>query len=181
MLTDFARDHAFTIAWFGVMAFVWFGWGQEDPPPRWRWRLGAGSAVGVVLAGVFGYALALRWDDPTALEGRYAWFGGLVLAEVLLAGIGCLVLARRRRSRWMSWWVAVVVASHFVPLALLLDDWSLIGLGAGQVVLLLALLPRLRRDSAPTSRLAGPVMGGSLLVFALVSVVVFLDRTGLPW
>ncbi|ROZ63588.1 hypothetical protein EDL96_06615 [Kocuria soli] len=25
MLTEFARDHAFTIAWFGLMSFVWFG------------------------------------------------------------------------------------------------------------------------------------------------------------
>ena len=33
VLTDFARDHAFTIAWFGLMTFVWFDWGQEAHRP----------------------------------------------------------------------------------------------------------------------------------------------------
>src|SRR5690625_6334634 len=79
MLTEFARDHAFTIAWFGLMTMVWFGWGQEDPPQRWRWRLGAGSVLGLSLLGVFGYGVVLRWGDGTALEGRYSWFGVLTL------------------------------------------------------------------------------------------------------
>ncbi|KAB1654080.1 hypothetical protein F8O01_14295 [Pseudoclavibacter chungangensis] len=181
MLTDFARDHAFTIAWFGLMALVWFGWGQEDPPTRWRWRLGVGSALGLVLLGVFGAAVGLRWSEGSALEGRYHWFGLLVLVELLAAGIGCAVLWRRERRRWTAWWVALVVALHFVPLAFLLDDWSLVVLGLVQFGTLLALLPRLRRDDATTSRLVGPVMGVTLLGFALVSVVVFLAKTGAPW
>lgn len=43
MLTDFVRDHAFTIAWFGLMTMVWLGWAQEDPPERLRLPLGVGS------------------------------------------------------------------------------------------------------------------------------------------
>lgn len=39
VLTDFARDHAFTIVWFGLMTFVWCGWGQGDPL-----RLGGGGS-----------------------------------------------------------------------------------------------------------------------------------------
>jgi len=44
-----------------------------------------------------------------------------------------------------------------------------------QVVALLALLPRLRREDTPTSATVGPVMGCSLLAYALVTagVVVF--------
>ncbi|WP_327152121.1 hypothetical protein [Nocardia sp. NBC_01329] len=181
MLTEFARDHAFTIAWFGLMTMAWLGWGQEDPPRDWRWRLGVGSVLGIALAGLFGYGVVRRWGDATALEGRYAWFGLLVLAEILIAGVGCLFLWRMRRNRWVSWWVAVVVALHFIPLAFLLDDWSLIALGLVQVICLAALVPKLTADDAPTSRLVGPVMGTSLSVFALVSVVVFLMRTGAPW
>jgi hypothetical protein len=176
MLTEFARDHAFTIGWFGLMAFVWFGWAQEDPPIRWRWWLGLGSGAGAVLAGIFGYAVAARWGEVSALEGRYGWFGALVLAEVLLAVLGCLVLRRRGVGRWAAWWVALVVGLHFLPLAVLLGDGSLALLGASQGVGLLLLMPRLRGTSSPTSRLAGPFMGITLLLFAAASLVVYLVR-----
>ena len=176
MLTEFARDHAFTIAWFGLMAFVWFGWSQEDPPARWRWRLGAGSALGAVLAGIFGYAVATRWGEDSALEDRYGWFGVAVLAEVLLAGIGCLLPWRRGKGRWAAWWVALVVALHFVPLAGFLEDWSLAVLGAVQALCLIALLPRLRASDAASSRLVGPLMGASFLLFALASALLYLLR-----
>ncbi|MDN5726177.1 MAG: hypothetical protein L0G99_09645 [Propionibacteriales bacterium] len=177
MLTEFVRDHAFTIAWFGLMAFVWFGWGQEDAPRSWRWRLGVGSVLGVILAGIFGYLVARHWADGSAMVGREALFGWLVGAELLLAGVGCFVLWRRRLNRWMAWWVGLVVAFHFIPLAFILDDLSLIGLGVLQAVGLVMLLPRLRNGDGPTSRLVGPVMGGTLLIFALVSVATFLIKT----
>lgn len=181
MLTEFVRDHAFTIAWFGLMAVVWFGWGQEDPPDSWRWKLGVGSGLGVVLAGLFGYGMVIRWNEGGALDGQEAVFGQLVGAEVLLAGLGCLWLWRSRRTRWSAWWVALVVALHFVPLAFILRDWSLVGLGLLQAIGLAALMPRLRRADGPTSRLVGPLMGVSLLGFGLLSSVVFLVRSGTPW
>lgn len=181
MLTDFARDHAFTIAWFGLMTMVWMGWGQEDPPRRWRWWLGGGSVLGVVLLGLFGYGVVLRWGDGTALDGRYPWFGVLVVLQVLVAGIGCLLLWRKRQSRWMAWWVALIVALHFIPLACLLDDWSLTALGLVQVGCLIVLVRRLKAIGGPTSRLVGPVMGVTLLVFAMVSIVVFTVTVGTPW
>lgn len=181
MLTDFARDHAFTIAWFGLMTMVWFGWGQEDPPRAWRWRLGVGSMAGVVLAAVFGAGVAVRWGDGGALDGRYHWFGLLVALEVIAAAIGCVLLARSGRTRWMAWWVAVVVAAHFAPLAFLLEDWSLAVFAVVQLIALAALLPRLRASPMPTSRLVGPVMGATLLAFAVISAVLFLVTEGTPW
>ncbi|MDO5500878.1 MAG: hypothetical protein Q4F67_14480, partial [Propionibacteriaceae bacterium] len=125
MLTEFARDHVFTIAWFGLMALVWFGWGQEDPPGKWRGWLGAGSVIGLAFAGLFGYGVFARWETGTAMEGKYSWFGVLVGAELILAAMGCLILARTGRGRWMAWWVALVVALHFLPLVFILDDPSL--------------------------------------------------------
>ncbi|MDO5682750.1 MAG: hypothetical protein Q4G46_07980 [Propionibacteriaceae bacterium] len=163
------------------MAMVWFGWGHEAPPQQWRWRLGVGSVLGVILFGLFGYGVVTRWGDGTSLEGRYPWFGVLVGLELLAAAIGCLVLWRRKQTRWMAWWVALVVALHFVPLAFLLNDWSLIVLGLLQTVLLVLLVPRLKSGDFPTSRLVGPVMGVTLLAFALVSVAIFAARVGLPW
>jgi hypothetical protein len=169
MFSDFLRDEYFTTAWFGVMAFVWFGWSQEDPPARWRLWLGIGSGIGLVVAVPFGILTATNWSSPTALDGSYQWFGVLVGAEVLLAGAGCLVLARRGAGRWMAWWVAAVVAIHFLPLALLLSAPGVAIVGVVQLVALVALLPRLRDAEFPSSRLAGPTMGVSLLLSAATS------------
>jgi hypothetical protein len=171
MLTEFLRDQFFTTAWFGLMSFVWFGWAQEDPPRRWRVWLGAGSALGIGLAVAFGVLTSMNWDQPTALEGKYVWFGVLVAAEVVAAGVGCLVLARRRASRWMAWWVAIVVAAHFLPLALLLSDFGVAVVGVVQLVALGAVVPRLRVATTPSSRLAAPIMGASLLVSAVIAAM----------
>lgn len=181
VLTDFARDHAFTITWFGLMAFVWFGWGQEDPPARWRGWLGAGSLLGLVFAGSFGVSVARLWKDGTALDGAYWSFGVVVLLEVLAAGVGCLLLWKRRQARWMAWWVALIVALHLIPLAFYFDDWAHAVLGVIQAAGLLLLVPRFRRNSKPTSRLVGPLMGTSFLVFSAVSASLFVVQRGLPW
>ncbi|HLR97370.1 MAG TPA: hypothetical protein VK053_22805 [Jiangellaceae bacterium] len=81
----------------------------------------------------------------------------------------------------MAWWVALIVALHFIPLALLLNDWSLTVLGLIQLVSLFVLVPRLKEADGPTSRLVGPVMGLTLLVFAIVSALVFTATVGTPW
>lgn len=181
MLTDFARDHAFTIAWFGLMAFVWFGWGQENPPARWRVWLGAGSAMGLVFAGGFGLSVARLWNEGTALDGAYWSFGVVVLLEVIAAGLGCLILGMKQQGRWMAWWVALIVALHLIPLAIFFGDWSLAVLGVVQSAGLIFLMPRFRADTEVTSRLVGPLMGTSFLVFSALSAVVFLADKGSPW
>lgn len=186
MLTEFTLDHVFNIAFFGLMSVVWFGWGQEDPPRRWRWRLGIGSVLGFVFTAVFGYAYALRMDGPSALEGRYEWFGGLFAVEIVVATIGVVYLWRSGRARWMAWWVALVVAAHFLPLAFVLGDASLFVLGLIQIAALGATFRSLRSgpaDSAdaPTSRIVGPVMGGTFLAFAAVSALTFVVTHGSPW
>lgn len=180
MWTDYLRDALFTTAWFGLMTGVWLGWAQEAPPRRSRPWLVVGSVVGLALAVGFGIAVAVNWAAPSALEGKYQWFGVLVGVEGLAAGVGCGLLARRGRDRWMAWWVGLVVAAHFVPLAFLLSDLSIGVVGLLQVVALLALLPRLRRAHTPTSSTVGPVMGYSLLGYAVVTagMVVFSPIVG---
>lgn len=172
MLTDFTRDAMFATAWFGLMTLVWLGWSQEDSPRRGRIWLGAGSALGVLLVAGFGVATVVNWHSPTALDGRYGWFGILVGVELLLAGAGCGLLAARGQQRWMAWWVVVIVAAHFLPLAWLLSDPTIAALGACQLVALAVLVPRLRHSKRATSRTVGPVMGGSLLSYALSAAAV---------
>lgn len=178
MLTDALRDHSFTIAWFGLMTFVWLGWSQEDPKPWMRPVLGIGSALGLALSIGFGIVTQRNWAAATALEGRYHLLGILVLVEVVAALVGVLVLARRKQGRWMAWWVALVVAVHFIPLGLLLADGTVIVLGALQTIALLAVIPLLRRAEHRTSRVVGPLMGFSLLAYAVVSAIVFLVTRG---
>ncbi|GAA1149388.1 hypothetical protein GCM10009672_22060 [Nesterenkonia lutea] len=163
------------------MAMAWFGWAQEDPPRHWQVRLGIGSALGLLLAGVFGYSVFMHWDQNSVLEGHYEWFGLLVGFEVLLAGAGCFYLWRKDRRRWMAWWVALVVALHFFPLALLLQDISIALLGLLQAGLLVPLTRRLGGHDWTTSRIVGPLMGVSFLAFAGASTGFYLLRTGLPW
>lgn len=173
MLTEFARDQAFTIAWLGLMTMVWAGWAQEAPPRRARVWLGVGSVLGIALTVVFVLRVIELWSGPSALEGRYHWFGLLTLVEVLAAGAGAVVLARRDEGRWIAWWVALVVALHFLPLALLLQDVAVGVLGAVQTIGLLALVPTLRRRPGATSAVAGPFMAATLLLFGVVSALLF--------
>lgn len=176
MLTDFLRDTLFTTAWFGLMTCVWLGWAQEDPPRKWRGWLGAGSVIGILCAFGFGAAVALNWDSASALEGKYHWFGVLVAAEVIAAGGGCWYLARSGRSRWMAWWVAIVVAAHFLPLGWFLADISIAVVGVVQLIALVALVPRLRRSTETTSAVVGAVMGGTLLAYAVISGAIVLPE-----
>ncbi|MDJ1370791.1 hypothetical protein [Gulosibacter molinativorax] len=180
MLTEFIRDHAFSIAWFGLMTMVWLGWAQEDPEPSNRWKLGAGSILGLGFAGIFGFTVFLHWRDGSALDGNWHLYGILVGSEVLLAAAGAIALAFRELSRWTAWWIALVVAVHFIPMALLLQDLSMAILGLIQTLGLFVLLLRLRTDEHATSRRVGPFMGISLLVFAVISAAVFVLRVGSP-
>ena len=180
MITEFLRDQAFAIAWFGVMSFAWFGWAQEDPRPRLRAPLGIGSAVGLLIAVPFGLIVWRNWDTPTALEDQYWIFGLIVAVEAVLIGAGCIVLARRHQQRWFGWWIAFCVALHFVPLAWVFADWSFVGLALVQVLGLIVMLPTLQRAEYQTSRAACPWIGATFLLYALISGAIFLSEYGFP-
>lgn len=181
MLTEFLRDQVFAIAWLGLMAGGWFGYAQEDPDKRYRGWWGAGSVLGLLVAGAFGLLVWRNWNTATALEGRYWVFGVVVLLEVVAIGGGCLVLARRRRQRWFGWWIALCVALHFVPVAWVFDDPSYYALAAVQVIGLLVMRPALARGTYATSRWACPWIAGTFLLYACISGIVFLLRYGYAW
>lgn len=172
------RDLLYTTAWFGLMSMVWFGWGQEAPLARLRPLLIAGSIVGLLVAVGFGVLTALHWQDPTSLEGRYLTFGFIVGAEVGLGGVGAAILGSTGNGRWTAWWVAVVVAMHFLSLAWILHGTSLAVLGVVQVIALIGVAKQMRFGAYPTSRYVGPLMGATLLAYAVVSGVVTLLRLG---
>lgn len=128
----------------------------------------------MAIAGGFGVVTVRNWDAASALEGSFHWFGVLVAVEVVAAGAGCAVLARAKASRWMAWWVAIVIAVHFVPLGILLTDWSVAAFGLIQTAGLVWFVRRLRHAECTTSRVVGPWMGATLLGYALISALLYL-------
>jgi len=176
VVTDYLRDTLFDAAWFGLMTVVWLGWAQEKPPQRWRVPLAVGSALGVVIAVGMGVLVRVHWDAPSAMTGREDWFGSLVGAEMLLAGVGGLVLWRTGRTQWIPLAVGLVVALHFIPLGIILSDPALPVLGVVQLVLVVLAARAAERRSWRPSFPIGMVMGGSLLMFALIAAAISLTR-----
>lgn len=163
------------------MAGAWFGYAQEDPPKRWRGWLGAASVLGMLLAVFFGILVWRNWNTDTVLEGYYWVFGVVVLLEALAIAIGCIVLGRKKQTRWFGWWIALCVALHFVPLAIVFDDWSYYVLAGVQVLGLFAMRPTLARAEYATSRLAAPWIGITFLLYAIISGAIFLAKYGYPF
>lgn len=181
MLTEFLRDQTVAIAWLAFMAAGWFGYSQEDPKPKFRGWLGAGSVLGFLLAIAFGILSFRNWNTASALDGQYWVFGVVVVAEVVVIGAGCWWLAHRKAARWYGWWVGFCVALHFLPLAWVFGDWSYVALTVVQVVGLLWMLPMLRRGDYPTSRWAAPWVALTFLIYAAISAVIALAKYGYPY
>ncbi len=170
------RDLLYTVAWFGLMTSVWSGWAQESPADGLRLPLVVGAGLGIALAVGFGVLTALNWRRATALEGRYASFGIVVATELALASAGAGGLAATGHPHWIAWWVALVVAAHFVSLAWIFRGSSLAVLGATEVVVLGVGALLAQGGSTPTSRWVGPLMALTILLYALVGAVVALRR-----
>ncbi len=169
MAVDFIRDHAMYAAIFGLFSFVWFGWAQERPPASWRIGLGAGSLAGLIVASIGVYLAVRYWGDASALRapGAYYWFGATVATELLLGGLGALILSRRRRQRLIVCWVAFVVGIHFVPLAIIFEDGWLNVLAGLAMLVAIASPVVAKRTTISVSALTGVSMGILLLAFAL--------------
>jgi hypothetical protein len=126
--SQFVRDLAVMAMVFGFAAFVWFGWGQEAPPQRWRLLLAIGSGLGLLLAIVGGVLTWRSWGPQSALAAQDARraFGITCGVEFGLAGLGAGVLGTTKRPQWIAPWVALVVGVHFVPLAYIFGDPGLL-------------------------------------------------------
>ncbi len=176
MLTEFLRDNFFAAAWLSVMTFAWFGWSQEDPPSKARPWLGVGSALGILLAIPLIVQVIAHWKTPSALDGNLVAFIILVWSEVLVAGAGAIFLVKTKRARWIAWWVALVVAVHFFPMAWIFGDLGYLILAIVQTLGLLLLIPRIKASEHASSRFAGPLMGVTFLLFASISATIAFTK-----
>ncbi|RMB62259.1 hypothetical protein [Tessaracoccus antarcticus] len=170
------RDLLMTTAIFGLFAFVWFGWAQENPPPRARVALGIGAGLGGVLAIIFGILSGLNWGAPTALDTSGPAFRTyliLVGVEVVLAAAGGIGLGVSRWSRFVPVWVLLVVGVHFYFLAPVMDMPALNVLATLLVAAVVVTMALARSDWQP-SFIAGAQAGVILLVFAGIAAVTWL-------
>jgi hypothetical protein len=158
---------------FGTMSFAWFGWGQEDPPARWRPLLGVGSVLGALVAIGSGILAWQNWSAPTVFDGGSAGigFGIIVLIEVLFCGIGAFVLTRRGQARYLSVWIAAVVGLHFIPLIFFFHDLLLILPSVAVPAVALLALRIGRRGTLTPSAVTGLGTGPVLLVTAGISLL----------
>lgn len=167
------RDAAVMTAVFGVAAILWFGWGQEDPPRRWRLPLGIGGGLGLAAAAVGGFLVWQHWSPQSALatESVRRAFGITCGIEFGLAGIGAAILGVTRRTQWIAPWIALVVGAHFAPLALIFQDPGLFVLAALMILTVAASLILQRRWSITPSASTGLGSGSVLLVFAIRAAI----------
>ena len=177
-MTEHVRDAAATALIFGFFASAWFGWAQDDPPPRWRPWLIAGSVAALATAAAGGILMWRHWSDGTAFDRDTSIrFGIVVGIEFALAGIGAAILAARRRSDLTPVWIALVVGVHLFPVAVLLG-YPLIHVVAALVTVAAAVAyPLARARSVAVSAVTGALTGSVLLVSALVSLVGALSMT----
>jgi hypothetical protein len=174
-VTDFVRDAAATTLIFGFFASAWFGWAQEDPPPRLRPWLIAGSVAALVTTAAGGVLTATNWSAGTAFDRDTSIrFGIVVGIEFALAGIGAAVLAARHRSGLTPAWIAFVVGVHLFPVAVLLHYPLIHVVGALVTAAALVGVPLARARSVAVSAVVGLLTGTILLAAALLSLGRFL-------
>jgi len=168
------RQDAGRMALFtGFFAAAWFGWGQAAASSGVRPWLSAGSIVALVLA-ASGVVMAIRDRATTpALADRAAFrrYGIIVGTEFGTAALGAIILALSGQAAFIPVWVCAVVGVHFVPLAPVLRDRSLIPLaGASCAVAVCALAVHAASGVAP-STVTGIGEGCVLVTFALAMLL----------
>ncbi|MBK5217206.1 MAG: hypothetical protein JJE02_06440 [Propionibacteriales bacterium] len=173
---EFVRDAAVMAAVFGMAGFIWFGWGQEDPPPHWRIALGIGATLSLLAAIAGGFLAFDNWGPESALAARddRRLFGIVAGTEFALAAIGAAILGLLGRSRWTSSWICLVVGVHFVPLAVIFGDPGLYVLAALVSLAAVASVAASRRTGIHPSAIVAICVGPTLFLFAIRSIITVL-------
>jgi hypothetical protein len=170
--TEFVRDAAMTAAIFGFFAAGWYGWAQDDPPPRWRKPLTAGSVIGILVAIAGGFVAWQSWSTGSAFDADTSPIFGLIVGiEVLLAVGGSFLLSRRGRSELVAPWVALVVGVHFFPMAPLLGYPLFYVVAALITIAALVSVPVARSRGITVSAVTGVMCGTILLAAAMFSLL----------
>lgn len=167
------RSRAVTAAILSFFAVIWFGWAQAGPPDWMVVPLAVGSVLAVLVL-IAGVVLTARTPGslPAASDPQVRTTYQInVGIEFGAAGVGAAILGATGQQPWIGVWICAVVGVHFIPMAAVLADRSLVWLG-GLLVLSAAAgaVTALSSDVEPVS-VTGAVAGLCLLVFAAVNLL----------
>ncbi|MBD8005083.1 hypothetical protein [Bacillus norwichensis] len=174
---EYIRDYAMYASIFGMFSFCWFGWAQENPRPNWRIFLGIASGVALLVCLVGVYLSITNWHAASALSEKTKFNTYLITVyiEFIIAGIGAVVLIKRKLSDYVAPWIAFIVGIHFIALKSVFNDSSLYilaGLLVAVSILSLFISPRLK---VANSAITGIGTGVVLLSFALLGLIRFIS------
>lgn len=171
----YPRDYLMYTAIFGFFSFCWFGWAQEAPKEGWRWGLGIGSAIGLILGIVGGVLSYLHWQDASVLTNKvdFKWYLIFFISEIILAIVGAILLLSVQKSSWISAWVSFIVAIHFIGLAFVFDDKFLFLLAGLMLIVTISSVPLSTYFQVAPSAILGIGNGACLLLFSLLGLVRF--------
>lgn len=149
------RDLAMIGAVFGLAAFIWSGWAQEEPPshPSFRIILGGLSAAGLALS-VPSILLAIsHWSQPSAIStGTTAFTVYIVVVWVEIIGGGVLsfLAIRSGHSDWVAPLILAIVGIHFFALAVVFGQ-PVLHLAGALITLIAVVAFLLPRDAVASS------------------------------
>lgn len=137
-----------------------------------------GSVAAVLIAVAGGVVTWQHWSGGTVFdEDTSRTFGLVVGIEVAAAGLGALVLTRRRRSDLTPAWIALVVGVHLFPVAALMRYPLIYAVAALVTLVAVAAVPVARSRGVAVSAATGLATGSVLLAAGLVSLVMAVART----
>lgn len=164
------RQAGLTALYLGIFATIWFSVPKVEPPMGTLLIVGSWTALLTAVVGAVVAALARGGDkvarDRTA-DRKYLLIVG---AEVVVAGLGALLLAVAGWSEFVPVLVGAVVGAHFVPLAPVLRDPWLRPLGAAVCAVAVAALIVGLASSVPAGQVVGTGTGLLLLGYAILAL-----------
>ncbi|MFD2210097.1 hypothetical protein ACFSMW_10245 [Virgibacillus halophilus] len=172
----FLRDCVMYMAIFGIFSVTWFGWAQENPKKSWRKYLGLAAVAGLLVGSAGIYLSVVNWHEPTALAdvSTYKSYLFFVYLEFFLAGIGALILIKRKKAAYVAPWVAFVVGIHFFWLKPIFADAALYILAIILILVSITSLWISKKLDVAASAITGIGAGTALFCFAILGLVRYL-------
>ncbi len=173
---DYIRDYAMYAAIFGFFSFIWFGWAQEKPRPKWRLPIGIGIGFALLICAFGVYLSIMNWNADSALREASSFKTYLITfyVELILAGVGAFVLTRLKKKKYIASWVLLIVGIHFISLKNVFKDPYLLVLAVLLIVVSVVSIFLSPKLQVANSAIAGIGAGVVLLCFALLGMVRFL-------
>ncbi|MEI3614863.1 hypothetical protein [Pseudogracilibacillus sp. SO30301A] len=112
---------------FGMFSFVWFGWAQENPRKNWRKYIGVASGIALLVCLIGVYLSLTHWNSATILSEKDTFTNYLIVfyTEFIIAGLGAVLLIKKKKKAYVAPWVAFIVGTHFFWLVNIFKDPSL--------------------------------------------------------